>query len=67
MRNKTQALGLDPNRWYGNVEHGALAVVAQETVRYVRNIFKYYITYKSMIDASAARTDAIENQGSNKD
>jgi len=67
MRDKTQALGLDANRWFGNVEHGALAVVGQETVRYVRNIYKYYITYKSMVDASTARTDAIESLDPKKD
>jgi membrane-bound lytic murein transglycosylase MltF len=60
MRDKTRALGLDPNRWYGNVEHGALAVVGRETVRYVRNIYKYYITYKSLVDTWAARKGAVE-------
>ena len=65
MRDKTRALGLDANRWYGNVEHGALAVVGQETVRYVRNVYKYYITYKSLIDTWAARRDAVES--ANKD
>jgi membrane-bound lytic murein transglycosylase MltF len=59
MRRKTKALGLDPDRWFGNVEHGALAVIGQETVRYVQNIYKYYITYKSLIDLSAARGDAL--------
>jgi len=59
MREKTQAIGLDPNRWFGNVEHGALAVVGQETVRYVRNIYKYYITYKSLVDVRDARREAM--------
>ena len=58
MRAKTQALGLDPNRWFGNVEHGALAVIGQETAQYVRNIYKYYITYKSLVAVRDARDAA---------
>lgn len=60
MREKTKALGLDPNRWFGNVEHGALAVIGQETVQYVHNIYKYYITYKSLIEMRAARRSVVE-------
>jgi len=58
MRRKTKTLGLDPNRWFGNVELGALAVVGQETVQYVRNIYKYYITYTSLVQADAEREAA---------
>jgi len=39
-------MGLDPNVWFGNVEIAAARVVGNETVRYVRNIYKYYIAYK---------------------
>ena len=63
MRKKTKALGLDPNRWFGNVEHGALAVIGQETVQYVRNIYKYYITYKSVLALEAAREAALRRAG----
>jgi membrane-bound lytic murein transglycosylase MltF len=48
MRRKTEKMGLDPNRWFGNVELAALAIVGQETVRYVSNIYKYYIAYKTV-------------------
>lgn len=58
MRDKTRELGLDPNRWFGHVEHGALAVVGVETVRYVRSIYKYYLAYKGMAELSAARREA---------
>lgn len=50
MRKKTKVPGLDPNRWFGNVEQGALAVVGQEAVQYVRSICKYYITCKSLVE-----------------
>jgi membrane-bound lytic murein transglycosylase MltF len=65
MRGKTKALGLDPNRWFGNVEHGALAVIGQETVQYVRNIYKYYITYRALLEMGAARRSMIEGSGRN--
>lgn len=37
-------MGLDPNVWFGNVENGAAKIVGRETVQYVPNIYKYYIT-----------------------
>jgi membrane-bound lytic murein transglycosylase MltF len=46
MRNKTKEMGLDPNKWFYNVERAALRDVGQETVRYVANINKYYIVFK---------------------
>jgi membrane-bound lytic murein transglycosylase MltF len=58
MRKKTKELGLDPNRWFGNVEHGALAVIGQETTQYVRNIYKYYLTYQSLRDQRDALNKA---------
>ena len=42
--------GLDPDKWFGNVEQGAAAIVGQETVQYVGNIYKYYVVYSSIID-----------------
>jgi membrane-bound lytic murein transglycosylase MltF len=36
-------IGLDPDRWFRNVEVAALRIVGQETVRYVSNINKYYV------------------------
>ena len=46
MRNRAKSAGLDPNKWFFNVERAALEVIGQETVRYVANIHKYYIAYK---------------------
>lgn len=37
--------GLKSNVWFGNVEHGAAAIIGQETVQYVGNIYKYYLVY----------------------
>ena len=38
--------GLDPNIWFGNVEHAAADIVGRETVQYVANIYKYYVAYR---------------------
>ena len=46
VRSRAEAMGLDPNRWFGHCEHAALAVVGREPVRYVANITKYYVAYQ---------------------
>ncbi len=46
MREKAKKMGLDPNKWFQNVEYAALRIVGREPVRYVANIYKYYIAYK---------------------
>jgi membrane-bound lytic murein transglycosylase MltF len=66
MRDKAKAMGLDPNRWFGNVEQAALHLVGQETVRYVRNILKYYTAYRLAFDLQDASQAAIKEQTSVK-
>jgi len=63
MRKKTEALGLDPNKWFGNVELAALDMVGQEPVRYVSNIYKYYITYKLLYRLRDARKTTLNASG----
>ncbi len=46
MRRRTAKAGLNPNVWFGNVEHTVARNVGQETVRYVANISKYYVAYR---------------------
>ena len=38
--------GLDPNVWFNNVEIVAAEKIGAETVTYVSNIYKYYVTYR---------------------
>jgi membrane-bound lytic murein transglycosylase MltF len=47
FRDYASKYGLDPNRWFGNVENGAAAIVGQETVGYIGNIYKYYVVYSA--------------------
>ena len=46
IRKAAVASGLDPHVWFNNVETGAAKVIGRETVQYVANIFKYYISFK---------------------
>jgi membrane-bound lytic murein transglycosylase MltF len=46
LRKKAAKDGLDPNKWFGNVELEAAKDIGQETVTYVDNIYKYYVAYK---------------------
>jgi hypothetical protein len=45
--------GLDPDKWFGNVEVVTAEKLGIETTTYVRNIFKYYVSYKLTQDAQA--------------
>jgi membrane-bound lytic murein transglycosylase MltF len=46
LRKNARRDGLDPNKWFGNVELEAAKSIGQETVTYVDNIYKYYVAYK---------------------
>jgi membrane-bound lytic murein transglycosylase MltF len=45
IRKLAAEMGYDPNRWFQHCEIAALRIVGRETVRYVRNINKYYVSY----------------------
>ncbi|HEX7795375.1 MAG TPA: transporter substrate-binding domain-containing protein [Vicinamibacterales bacterium] len=46
LRKQTASQGLNPNLWFENVELVAARAIGQETVNYVRNVYKYYVAYK---------------------
>jgi membrane-bound lytic murein transglycosylase MltF len=60
LRRETEKRGLDPNVWFGNVERVASERIGRETVTYVSNIYKYYITYRLM-SAQRDRRDAAKS------
>jgi membrane-bound lytic murein transglycosylase MltF len=59
LRAKAARMGLDPNRWFGNVEVVAALEIGRETVQYVSNIFKYYLAYKLVTQRSLDRKEAL--------
>ena len=50
MRAEAEQRGLDPNQWFNNVEIVTGEKSGMRTTTYVRNIFKYYVAYKLMLD-----------------
>lgn len=53
MRSEATRRGLDPDKWFNNVELVTAEKIGIETTTYVRNIFKYYVSYKLTADAQA--------------
>jgi membrane-bound lytic murein transglycosylase MltF len=58
LRRRAEQLGLDPNRWFDQVERVAAERIGREPVGYVRNIYKYYVAYRHRLEVLAARRDA---------
>ena len=54
--------GLDPNKWFGNVEVVVARKVGREPVQYVANIYKYYLAYRMMTEAKE-QTEAARSRG----
>jgi membrane-bound lytic murein transglycosylase MltF len=63
LRRETEKRGLDPNVWFGNVERIASERIGRETVTYVSNIYKYYITYRLLAEQRDRRDAAKEDVG----
>jgi membrane-bound lytic murein transglycosylase MltF len=58
LRKETESQGLDPNKWFGNVEMMVAKDIGQETVQYVSNIYKYYVAYKMAVEQKQVREAA---------
>jgi membrane-bound lytic murein transglycosylase MltF len=59
MRRVAEEMGLDKNRWFGNVEVAAGKLVGRETVKYVADIKKYHIVY-SLLDKQQHLRQALQ-------
>ena len=59
-RKRAAQLGFDPNRWFGHVEIGMYRAVSGEPASYVRNIYKYYVTYRRLEQARLAQAEALK-------
>lgn len=60
VRQKAKAHNLDPNKWFDNVEYMAKKIIGNETVQYVANIYKYYLSYNSIQLTLKRREKAID-------
>jgi membrane-bound lytic murein transglycosylase MltF len=55
LRREAQEEGLDPDKWFGNVELVAAREIGSETVTYVSNIYKYFVGYEMAAEAAYVR------------
>jgi membrane-bound lytic murein transglycosylase MltF len=58
LRREAKQQGLDPNKWFNNVELIAAKRIGRETVTYVSNIYKYYLAYQMMVGLRDQRAAA---------
>ncbi len=63
LRREAVKLNLDPSKWFFNVEHVAWRVIGQETVRYVANVNKYFIAFKSVEQINEERSIQLKKIG----
>ncbi len=63
LRKKAAEQGLDPDRWFGNVEIIAAREVGREPVQYVANIYKYYVAYRMAVAQMTARNQERKREG----
>jgi membrane-bound lytic murein transglycosylase MltF len=50
MRKLAGQRGLNPDKWFNNVEIVTAEKIGIETTTYVRNIYKYYVAYKLILE-----------------
>ncbi len=58
LRKEAAQRGLDPNKWFNNVEVVAAERIGRETVQYVSNIYKYYLAYRLLYEELEERAKA---------
>lgn len=59
-RKKAASMGFDSNQWFNHVEVAAAKTISREPVVYVRNIYKYYITYALLENMRAENVEAVK-------
>ncbi len=60
LRKLASEAGLDPNKWFNNVEKLAAEDVGNETVEYVTNIHRYYIAYKTIQETMQKKRELLQ-------
>ena len=62
MRAMVEKIWLNPDMWINQVELAAGKIVGRETVKYVSNIYKYYIAYKLAEKLSEETQKALDKE-----
>ena len=57
LRRQAGDHGFDPNQWFQNVEYMVAGKVGQEPIRYVGNIYKYYLAYRRLRELDRENTE----------
>jgi membrane-bound lytic murein transglycosylase MltF len=60
LRKQAEKEGYNPDIWFNNVERVLAKKVGQEPVTYVRNIYKYYVSYKLAVEAAQEAREAAQ-------
>jgi membrane-bound lytic murein transglycosylase MltF len=60
MRKEAAKRGLDPDKWFNNVEIVVAEKIGKEPTTYVRNIYKYYAAYRLTQEAEEATRQSRE-------
>lgn len=63
LRATAEAEGYDPDVWFDNVEIIASRKIGRETVQYVANIYKYYLSYRLTAQYEARHAQARKRAG----
>ena len=66
LRDEAARQGLDPDKWFGNVELVAAKRIGRETVQYVGNIYKYYLAYQLALERQREQEQAVADVRSNQ-
>lgn len=61
LRKVAEKRGLNPDRWFNNLELVVADKVGWETTTYVRNIYKYYVAYKLQFQIQHQQRQAREH------
>jgi membrane-bound lytic murein transglycosylase MltF len=67
LRARAAKKGLDPNRWFNNVELVAAEAIGRETVQYVSNIYKYYLAYTMLMEQQQLKAKAKSGSHSGRE
>ncbi len=67
IRRRASSKGLDPNKWFNEVELLVAREVGREPVQYISNIFNYYSSFRSLRRYGKVTGKTLDSQQSDQD